>query len=202
MAFSIYYTPHLPHCAHHFSNNVIRRRAEAEIWTSKRRFRGKLKRGTQHYFYVFGKAVLSPTGDKMGGGQHQATLVWYWEPSIISPAYSNSLQWCSYPQFISTAMHNHAVSVLTHVPRKPTHSFFQRFMATMSNFLQTSFNRVMKDWHDKYHVWGTPSRLPSRLISRYLKLAFFHCSREHICMCYYRTSGVYMSNHIFGKGTV
>ncbi len=32
--------------------------------------------------------------------------------------------------------------------------------------LETSFNSVMKDWADKYHVWGTPTRSPSRSNSR------------------------------------
>ncbi len=45
--------------------------------------------------------------------------------------------------------------LLTHVLCKPTHFVFQLFIATKSNSLQTSFNRVMKDWPDKYNVWGT-----------------------------------------------
>ncbi len=43
---------------------------------------------------------------------------------------------------------------------------FHSFIATMSYSLQTSFNSVMKDWADKYHVWGTPTRSPSRSNSR------------------------------------
>ncbi len=39
-------------------------------------------------------------------------------------------------------------------------SFFHLFIATMSNSLQTSFNRVMKDWPDKYHIWGPPPAHP------------------------------------------
>ncbi len=46
------------------------------------------------------------------------------------------------------------VRLLTHVLHKPTHSFFHSFIATMSYSLQTSFNSLMKDWADKYHVWG------------------------------------------------
>ncbi len=30
------------------------------------------------------------------------------------------------------------------------------------NSLQTSCNSLMKDWADKYHVWGTPTRSPLR----------------------------------------
>ncbi len=52
--------------------------------------------------------------------------------------------------------------LLTHVPCKPTHFFFHSFIATISYSLQTSFSSVMKDWADKYHVWGTPTRSPSR----------------------------------------
>ncbi len=58
------------------------------------------------------------------------------------------------------------VRLLTHVLCKPTHFFFHSFIATMSNTLQTSFNSLIKDWADKYHVWGTPTRSLSRSNSR------------------------------------
>ncbi len=58
------------------------------------------------------------------------------------------------------------VRLLTHVLCKPTHFFFHSFIAIMHYCLQTSFNSVMKDWADKYHVWGTPMRSPSRSNSR------------------------------------
>ncbi len=58
------------------------------------------------------------------------------------------------------------VRLLTHVLCKPTHFFFHSFIATMSCSLQTSFHSLMKDWADKYHVWGTPTRSPSRSNSR------------------------------------
>ncbi len=58
------------------------------------------------------------------------------------------------------------VRLLTHVLRKPIHFFFHSFIATMPYCLQTSFNNLMKDWADKYHVWGTPTRSPSRSNSR------------------------------------
>ncbi len=45
------------------------------------------------------------------------------------------------------------VRLLTHVLCKPTHFFFHSFIATISYSLQTSFNSLMKDWADKYHVW-------------------------------------------------
>ncbi len=60
----------------------------------------------------------------------------------------------------------YTVRLLTHAHCKPTHLFFHSFIATMSYPLQTSFNSVMKDWADKYHVWGTPTRSPSRSNSR------------------------------------
>ncbi len=58
------------------------------------------------------------------------------------------------------------VRLLTHVLCKPTHFFFHSFIATMSYPLQTSCISVMKGWADKFHVWGTPTRSPSRLNSR------------------------------------
>ncbi len=58
------------------------------------------------------------------------------------------------------------VRLLTHVHCKPTHFFFPSFIAKISYSLQTSFNSLMKDWADKYHVWGTPTRSPSRSNSR------------------------------------
>ncbi len=60
----------------------------------------------------------------------------------------------------------YTVRLLTHVLCKPTHFCFHSFIATMSYSLQTSFSYVMKDWADKYHVWGTPTRSPSRSNSR------------------------------------
>ncbi len=58
------------------------------------------------------------------------------------------------------------VRLLTHVLCKPTHFFFHSFIAAMSYSLQTSSNSLMKDWADKYHLWGTPTRSPSRSNSR------------------------------------
>ncbi len=52
------------------------------------------------------------------------------------------------------------VRLLTHVLCKLTHFFFQLFIATISNSLYISINRVMKDWHDKYHAWAIPARSP------------------------------------------
>ncbi len=58
------------------------------------------------------------------------------------------------------------VRLLTHVLCKTTHFFFHSFIATMSNSPQISFNSVIKDWADKYHVRGIPTRAPSRSNSR------------------------------------
>ncbi len=38
---------------------------------------------------------------------------------------------------------------------KPTHFFFQLFIATNPTLL-TRFSCFMIDWPDKYHMWGTP----------------------------------------------
>ncbi len=63
-------------------------------------------------------------------------------------------------------------ALATYVLCKPTHFFLKSFKAAMSNSLQESSNRVMKDWPDKYHV---PSRgnLQGQI---YLKvfLLFYH----------------------------
>ncbi len=80
------------------------------------------------------------------------------------------------------------VRLLTHVLCKPTHFFFHSFKATMSFSLQTNFNSVMKDWTDKFHALGTPTRLNSRKF----KHAFFHTKKEHIYMCSYIISFVYI----------
>ncbi len=77
------------------------------------------------------------------------------------------------------------VRLLTHAHCKPTHFFFHSFIATIPYSPQTSFNSVMKDWVDKYHVWGTPTRSPSKSNSRQFKHAFFHTKKEHIDMCSY-----------------
>ncbi len=53
----------------------------------------------------------------------------------------------------------HTVRLLTHVHCKPTHFVFQLVKATMSNSLQTSFNRVMHDWPDmvaQLATYGVP----------------------------------------------
>ncbi len=84
------------------------------------------------------------------------------------------------------------VRLLTHVLCKPTHFFFHSFIGTMSYSHQTSFNSLMKGWADKYHVWGTPTRSPSRSNSREFKQAFFHSKKEHIDMCSYIISVVYI----------
>ncbi len=56
----------------------------------------------------------------------------------------------------SIASTRDTVRLLTHVLCKPTHFFFHSSIATMSYSLPTSFNSLIKDWADKYHVWGTP----------------------------------------------
>ncbi len=60
----------------------------------------------------------------------------------------------------------YTVRLLTHVLCKSTQFFFHSFIATMLYSPQTSVNSVMKDWANKYHVWSTPTRSPSRSNSR------------------------------------
>ncbi len=88
------------------------------------------------------------------------------------------------------------VRLLTHVLCKPTHFFFHSFIVTMSYSLQISFNSIMKDWADQYHVWGTPTRPPSRSNSRLFKHAFFHTIKEHIHTCSYIISVIYIYIYI------
>ncbi len=88
------------------------------------------------------------------------------------------------------------VRLLTHVLCKPPHFFFHSFIDTMSYSPQISFNSAMKDWVDKYHVWGTPPRSPSRSNSRQYKHAFFHTKKEHIHMCSYIISVEYICHII------
>ncbi len=71
-----------------------------------------------------------------------------------------------YVVYIGPVFHNSTVRLLTHVLCKPTHFFYHSFISIMSYSLQTSFNSVMKDWADKCHVRGTPTRSPSRSNSR------------------------------------
>ncbi len=101
---------------------------------------------------------------------------------------------------VNTYIHAYTVRLLTHVLCKPTHFFFHSFIATMSYSLQTSFNSLMKDCADKYHVWGTPTRSPSRSNSRLFKHVFFHTKKEHIDMCSYIISVVLMLYHILFEG--
>ncbi len=76
---------------------------------------------------------------------------------------------CGMSKPVEPSLHEqyrYTVRFLTHVLCKPTHFFFHSFIATMSYPLQTSFIGVMKGWADKFHVWGTPKRSPSRSNSR------------------------------------
>ncbi len=59
-------------------------------------------------------------------------------------------------------LHLLTMRLLAHVLCKPTHFFFLSFKPTMPYSLQTSFNSVMKDMADKYHVRGAPTGSPSR----------------------------------------
>ncbi len=69
------------------------------------------------------------------------------------------------------------VRLLTNVLCKPTHFFFHSFIATMSYSPQISFNGVMKDWADKNHVWGTPTRSPQGQTRDNSNTRFFHTKK-------------------------
>ncbi len=68
--------------------------------------------------------------------------------------------------------------LLTHVHCKPTHFIFHSFIATMSYSLQTTFNSFTKDWADKCHVCGTPTRSSSRSNSIIQTRGFFTLKRN------------------------
>ncbi len=53
----------------------------------------------------------------------------------------------------------HTMRLLNHVLCEATHFVFQLVKATISNSLQTSFNRVMQDWPDmvaRLATYGVP----------------------------------------------
>ncbi len=92
----------------------------------------------------------------------------------------------------------YTVRLLTHVPCKPTHFFFHSFITTMSFPLQTSFNSLMKDWADKYHV-SPRGQLHGKTRDN-SNTRFFHTKKKHIYMCSYIISVVYISYHILFEG--
>ncbi len=84
------------------------------------------------------------------------------------------------------------VRLLIHVLCKPTHFFFHSFIATLSYSLQTSFISAMKDWADKYHVWGTPRGHLQGQTHDNSNTRIFHTKKEHIYMCSYIIPVVYI----------
>ncbi len=94
--------------------------------------------------------------------------------------------------FLSGEGNRHTVRLLTHVLCKPTHFFFHSFIATMSYPLQVRLNSVVKDWADKYHVWGTPRGHLQGQTRDNSNTRFFHTKQEQIYMCSYIISVVYM----------
>ncbi len=89
------------------------------------------------------------------------------KPSLLD-FFGNENKRVSFKERPSKLVHSSCTTVrlLTHVHCKPTHFVFHSFKANMSYSLQTNFVSVMKDWADKYHVWGTPTMSPSRSNSR------------------------------------
>ncbi len=116
---------------------------------------------------------------------------------VIAKAYLGAFHRKAMSLFLK---HFIAVRLRTHVLCNPTHFLFQLFIATMSNSRQTSFNRVIKDWPDKCHVWGIPTRSPSRSNSRSLKYRLFHTKKKHMYMFLHNICRINMSNNIFYQG--
>ncbi len=78
----------------------------------------------------------------------------------------NMIKRCESLQARYDTTYIYTVRLLTHVHCKPTHFVFHSFKADMPYSLQTNFVSVTKDWANKYHVWGAPTRSPSRSNSR------------------------------------
>ncbi len=78
----------------------------------------------------------------------------------------------------------HPVRLLTNVLWKPTRFFYQLFIATLSNSLQTSFNSVLKDWPDKYHVCVTSTRIVKTHFFSLLKGTYIHVLLQNTCHKY------------------
>ncbi len=114
----------------------------------------------------------------------QVSQIIYWNPNIATEK-------CTFWSGVKIGQ-RYTVRLLTHVLCKPMHFVFHSFIAYMSYSLQTSFKSVMKDWADKHHVKGTPTRSPSRSNSRHFKHAFFHTKKEHMYMCSYIISVIYI----------
>ncbi len=89
-----------------------------------------------------------------------------WHSMVVNHSDAECGQKSGILAVITSAVASCTVRLLTHVHCKPTHFFFPSFIATMAYSLQTSFDSVMKDWADKFHLWGTPTRSPSRSNSR------------------------------------
>ncbi len=84
------------------------------------------------------------------------------------------------------------VRLLTHVLCESTHFYFHSFIATMSYSLQTNFSSVMKDWADRYHVWGSPHEVTFKVKLAIIHTRVLHTKKEHIYMCSYMIPVVYI----------
>ncbi len=93
------------------------------------------------------------------------------------------------------------VRLLTHVLCEPTHFFFLSFIATMSYSLQTSFSSVMKNWADKYHVWGTPRGHLQGQTRENSNMRFFTLkSNTYTCVLIYYPSYIYVVSYLVWRG--
>ncbi len=75
---------------------------------------------------------------------------------------------------------------------------FQLPKTTMSNVLETSFNRVIKDCPDRCHVWDTSTGSPSNL--RQIKRAYSQLQGTYMHVLFQNTCRIYVSNKIVLKG--
>ncbi len=98
----------------------------------------------------------------------------------------------------------HAISVFANTCPLQTakHFFLKLFTDAMSNSLQASIDSIMKNWPDKCHVWGTPTRSHLTSNSQQLKHVFlslfkgifniYTClTAEQLCYIYARSVVVY-----------
>ncbi len=111
---------------------------------------------------------------------------------------SNDFFECGGPLYIYIYILNQVMysAFANSCPLQTAKFLFHSFIATMSYSLPTSFNSLMKDQADKYHVWGTLTRSPSRSNSRQFKHTFFHTKKTHIHVFLYNICRLYLQYHI------
>ncbi len=76
-------------------------------------------------------------------------------------------------RFPSSLMHFWLATYSAFANSEPTHFFFHLLIATTFNCLQTSINRCMKDWQNKY-----PHKITFKVKVAIIQTRFFHTSNE------------------------